>query len=176
MLKKSITYKNFNGREVVKDFYFHLSASELVEMEVSTKEGLGETLKRIIKTEDHASLIKEFKTIILASYGERSEDGERFIKNDALRDEFMQTAAYDALFMELAMSDGAAAEFVTGLLPADLSTQLEAQSTAKSPTPEQMIKTAQDAVAKLPPPARATAEAMITPGANTPIPGHSEQG
>jgi hypothetical protein len=63
--------------------------------------------------------------LILLSYGVKSEDGKRFIKSDELRAEFSQTAAYQDMFMELAFNDGAAADFIKGIVPADMSVEMD---------------------------------------------------
>lgn len=117
MLKKTITYEDFNGETVSEDFFFHLSKAELVELELSHKGGMAETLQRIIDEEDGAAIIAEFKSIILGSYGQRSSDGKRFIKNEKLRDEFASTEAYSTLFMELVTDTDAAVEFINGVVP-----------------------------------------------------------
>jgi hypothetical protein len=130
MLKKSITYVDFNGDEVSEDFFFHLSKAELVELEVSHKGGLEAAIKRIVEAEDGKAIIAEFKSIVLSSYGQRSEDGRRFIKTQALRDEFESTEAYSTLFMELVTDADKAAEFVRGVIPKDL-----ADEAAKVVTP-----------------------------------------
>jgi len=121
VLKKTITYENFDGETVSEDFFFHLSKAELVELEMSHKDGLSATLERIIAAEDNPGIIKEFKNIILTSYGKRSDDGRRFIKNQELRDEFVSTEAYSALFMELVTNTDAAIEFVNGIIPQGMS-------------------------------------------------------
>lgn len=120
MLKKTITYENFNGETVSEDFYFHLSKAELVELEMSHQGGLSEALKRIVAAEDSKSIVTEFKNIIMSSYGKRSDDGRRFIKNQALREEFESTEAYSALFMELVTDTDAAINFINGIVPAGL--------------------------------------------------------
>jgi hypothetical protein len=120
MLKKSITYKNYNDKTVTEDYYFHLTKAELIELEVSEKGGLAEALKRIVASNDGAQIIQTFKKIILQAYGVKSEDGRRFIKSQELRDEFEQTEAYSTLFMELATDAGAAAIFVNGIVPEGL--------------------------------------------------------
>lgn len=126
MLKKTITYEDFNGEEVSEDFFFHLSKAELVELELSYKGGLQEAIKRIVAAKDGKAIIAEFKKIILNSYGQRSEDGRRFIKNQALRDDFESSEAYSTLFMELVTDAEKAAEFVRGVVPKGL-----AEETAK---------------------------------------------
>jgi hypothetical protein len=120
VLKKTITYENFNGETVSEDFFFHLSKAELVELEMSHKGGLSEALQRIIAAEDNKELIAEFKNLILNAYGKKSEDGRRFIKNQELRDEFVSTEAYSNLFMELVTDTDAAIEFVNGVIPKGL--------------------------------------------------------
>lgn len=117
MLKKTITYKDFNDEEVSEDFFFHLSKAELVELEMSHQGGLSTWLEKIVAAEDGKSIIAEFKKIILSSYGKRSDDGKRFIKNQQLRDEFESTEAYSELFIELVTDAEAAAEFVRGVIP-----------------------------------------------------------
>lgn len=120
MLKRNITYKDFNGEEVTETFYFNLTRTELIELEVSYEGGLQAAIQRIIEENDPKKLIMEFKRIVLLAYGVRSEDGKRFMKSDQIREEFSQTAAYDELFMELATDDDAAADFVKGIIPSDL--------------------------------------------------------
>lgn len=131
MLKRNITYTDFDGNEVTEQFCFHLSKAELIEMEVKFEGGLSAHLQRIVETEDGGQIIAAFKGLILDSYGVKSEDGKRFIKNGTLRDEFQETEAYSALFLELATDAGAAAEFVNGIMPAGLEAdvaRIEAQT------------------------------------------------
>lgn len=120
MLKKTITYTDYNGNKRTEDFWFHLSKAELAEMELSAEGGLANTLRRIIDTRDGKQLITIFKDLVLRSYGEKSADGRRFIKNDELRDSFSQTEAYSDLFIELATDDKAAIEFVNGIVPEEV--------------------------------------------------------
>lgn len=118
MLKKTVTYTDFNGEQVSEDLFFHLSQAELVEMEMSEKDGLSEALQRIIEAEDGKQIISQFKTIILSSYGKKSPDGKRFIKNQQLREEFESSEAYSTLFMELVTNTDSAIEFTNGIVPA----------------------------------------------------------
>jgi hypothetical protein len=120
LLKKAITYTDFNGEETTEIFFFNLSKAELVELELSHKGGLSESLKQIAQSEDGKQIIKEMKNIILSSYGKKSPDGKRFIKNQQLRDEFESSEAYSVMFMELVTDADAAVAFVQGILPAGM--------------------------------------------------------
>lgn len=126
MLKKTITYEDFNEEEITEDLFFHLSKAELVELEMSYEGGLSTALAKIIAAEDGKEIIAEFKKIILGAYGKKSLDGRRFIKTQELRDEFESTEAYSTLFMELVTNTDAAIEFVNGIIPAGM-----AEETAK---------------------------------------------
>lgn len=120
MLKKTIKYKDFNSNEREEDFYFNLMQSEIAELELSTVGGFTESIQKIIQTQDGPEIIKQFKKIILKSYGEKSADGKRFVKSDELSEAFSQTNAYSELFMELATDDEAASAFINGIVPDEL--------------------------------------------------------
>ena len=121
MLKKTITYKDYNGTERTEDFYFNLTKAEVMEMEMSTSGGLAEMIENIVKAQDSPSIIKIFKNLILKAYGEKSPDGRRFIKSKELSDEFSQTEAYSELYIKLASDTDAALEFIRGIMPGDIS-------------------------------------------------------
>ena len=128
MLKKTITYTDYNDVERTEDFYFNLSKAEVMEMQMSTTGGLAEMIQRIVAAQDAPAIIKVFKDLVLKAYGQKSPDGKRFIKNEELTAEFAQTEAYSQLFMELATDADAAAAFVNGIVPADLAKQAALQS------------------------------------------------
>jgi hypothetical protein len=123
MLKKKITYPDYNGVERTEDFYFNLSEAELMEMEMSTNGGLAETIQRIVDAQDSQAIIKIFKDLILKAYGEKSPDGKRFVKSDEIATGFSHTPAYSILFMELATNADKASEFVNGIMPKKANTK-----------------------------------------------------
>jgi hypothetical protein len=120
MLKKTIVYKDYNDNELKKTFYFNLSKAEVAEMEQTSKGGLVHMVERLIEENDGEKIVAIFKKLILQSYGVKSDDGERFIKTQELRDAFSQTDAYSELYMELSTNATAAEEFIKGILPKDL--------------------------------------------------------
>lgn len=150
MLKRSINYTNFDGEVKNKTFYFNLSKTELVELDGSAEGGLPATLQRIVESKDPATLISEFKKIILSAYGERSEDGDRFAKSALLSEQFSQTAAFDALFMELAQDEGKASDFILGIMPAELTSQMQSEINKARTVPTPV--TAAEALTPPPPP------------------------
>lgn len=140
MLKRDITYEDFNGDTITESFYFNLTRTEVIELEVGYEGGLEAALKRIVAAENREQLVKEFKKIVLLSYGVKSEDGKRFIKSDELRAEFSQTAAFDVLFMDLATNDDSASTFVKGILPKDMAREVEkAEIASITPGPDPKV-------------------------------------
>lgn len=123
MIKETINYTDYNGVTRTEDFYFNLTKAEVMELEMSTKGGLAEMIQRIVAAQDQPAIIKIFKDLIIKAYGVKSPDGKRFIKNQEVVDEFVQTEAFSELFMKLATDADAAAKFVNGIVPADLAKQ-----------------------------------------------------
>jgi len=117
MLKKTMTYTDYDGNQRTEDFYFNLTKAEVTEMELSHNGGLIKTIEKIVAEKDGRRIIEIFKDLVLKSHGEKSIDGKRFIKSQELRDAFSQTEAYSDLFMELAMDADSAAAFVNGIIP-----------------------------------------------------------
>lgn len=122
MLKKLITYTDYNGIERTEPFYFHLNEAELTEWELITEGGMVELINKIVDAKDTPAIIKLFKELIFKAYGEKSADGRRFIKSEELSIAFSQTPAYSQLYMELATDHNAAAEFVNQVVPKKKST------------------------------------------------------
>lgn len=124
MLKKKITYQDYDGHERNEEYYFNLDEGEIMEMELSVSGGFSTMVEKIVSEERHPELFKIFKDMVLKSYGEKSGDGKYFMKEDengcSLARKFMQTKAYSALMVELTHDAKAAIEFVNGIMPADM--------------------------------------------------------
>lgn len=116
MFKTEIEYTDYNGNQRKDTLYFNLSKAEMMEMELSTTAGVEEKLRMLIATKDNATIVKTFKDLVLKSYGIKSEDGTRFIKNDRLREEFEQSEAYSEMFMKLISDNEFQAKFINGII------------------------------------------------------------
>ncbi len=117
MLKKTITYVDYNDKERTETHYFDLNEVEATELELSVEGGMSKKLEAIAKSEDKAAMFKFFKDLIAKSYGIKSEDGRRFIKSEQISEEFTQTRAYSKLMMELATNGEELAAFFNGVIP-----------------------------------------------------------
>lgn len=120
MIKKTITYTDYNGIERTEDHYFNLNEAEVTKMEMSTSGGLAEKIQRITALKDVPAIIEVFETLIQKSYGVKTPDGRGFVKRKEDLEAFMATEAYSILFMELATDADAASKFVNGIIPANM--------------------------------------------------------
>lgn len=120
MLKKPITFEDFDGNERTETHYFNLNKGELAKMELTLGDGEGyvELLKKIAAAKDPKLIISTFEDFIARSYGVRSEDGQYFYKNDEILARFKASPAYDALLYEMCTDAQASALFVNGVVPA----------------------------------------------------------
>jgi hypothetical protein len=125
MLKRTMTYKDLDGNEVTDDFYFALSVREIAKMEIANEGagGYGEMLKAMVKSGNGELIMETFEKFIRDAYGKRHEDGKRFVKSPDISDEFMQTGAFDQLFLELVLNPKSAEEFILAIMPADMQEQ-----------------------------------------------------
>jgi len=131
MLKREITFEDFNGLTCTETFYFNLSKSEILSLEASQVGGFKASIEKIIETENAKDLIEQFQLLILMAYGEKSDDGKRFVKSEEIKEAFRQSPAYDILFMELATNDKLAADFMLGIMPKDLAKAAENELESK---------------------------------------------
>ena len=152
MVKKTVRYKDpLTKEEVVEELYFHLTAAELMEMQIDKTTVAGEMIGRIaerveqaeaenIKVEDLEEfpdteipkLFQLVKTFVINGYQVRGDNG-RFTKNKELREQFAASEAYSALILELGSDAVKGAEFINGMVPSDLSEQVAKVTGGQAP-------------------------------------------
>lgn len=125
MLKKTISYEDYNGEKREETFFFSLNRAELLRMNMSKRGGMERYLKNLVEENDPEKLTKMFEEIILMSYGVKSEDGSRFVKSPEVVEAFRNSAAYAELFYELATDTAKFADFVAGVVPADMAEEMK---------------------------------------------------
>lgn len=134
MLTKKITYTDYDGETRTENFMFNLNEAELMAMNLSTIGGLEQRLEKIQALKDTNQMLKIFEDLIARAYGEKSEDGRRFIKSPELSENFKQTEAYSVLFMELISEPKAMAMFFNGIIPQKYSDELAKRPELKALT------------------------------------------
>lgn len=131
MIKKTVQYEDLNGNKLTDDFYFNISKSELIDMQIKD-ESFQSKIQRIIDTKDDRKLQKLISELIDKSFGKRSPDGIEFLKDDDILRHFKATNAYDVLRVELATDADKLTEFVKGIMPVDLMEKAEEQARAQA--------------------------------------------
>ena len=117
MIKKTMTYEDFDGNSRTEDYYFNLTQAECTKMQLSINGGLDKFLEKIINEQDHTKIFGYMEEFVHKSYGEKSNDGKYFVKSDEILQRFISTQAYSDLIYELSTNAKAAAEFINGVLP-----------------------------------------------------------
>ena len=120
MIKKSITYEDYDGNKQTREFYFGLNKAELIKLDVGNKGGLQKTVERLMNEQDTEKIYELFETIIQKSIGKKTDDGQRFTKSKEITDAFVESPAYSELIIEMIQNPEAASAFITGILPKDL--------------------------------------------------------
>lgn len=127
MYSMPIKYVDFDGNDREETFLFHLSPAELVDLEASYPGGMKKKLERALAKKDNVTIMAVFKRLVELSYGEKSDDGKRFMKSPEIWKEFSESNAYVELFMTLVTDAAAAQAFVDAVLP-DMSKYADAQT------------------------------------------------
>lgn len=123
MLRKVVSYKDYDNNEVSTVLYFHLNKFEWLELETYTKGGLVKNLENALETNNVKKTIDLLKKIILRAYGEKDPETGVFMKDDDRAIRFSKTEAFSELFYELAYNETASKEFFMGLIPPEVREQ-----------------------------------------------------
>lgn len=120
MIKETIQYVDLNGNIQIEDHFFHLNKVEIARMQVKMDGKYIDYLKDLVSGEHVEKLFDVFYNLILDSYGEKSPDGKRFIKDPKKRDEFEESVAFSEFFTKMVGNMDKMAEFTKGVVPSDL--------------------------------------------------------
>lgn len=120
MVIKRIGYDTYDGDHVEENFYFNLTKTEAMTLQVSKEGGFEQYLKKIIDAHSGKEIMDTVRNIILLAYGEKSPDGKRLMKSDEIRQNFECSPAYDALFTELVLDDKKMSAFINEVMPKDM--------------------------------------------------------
>ena len=125
MYKITETYTDYDDNQRTEDFYFNYSEAELADLQFSVSGGLAGMIDKIIKTNDMPKLVELFRELIQKAYGEKSNDGRRFMKSPELTKEFTETVAYSQIYMRLATDSKAAQEFINNVVPKSMKDKMQ---------------------------------------------------
>lgn len=126
MLKKTITYEDYDSNKRTEDHYFNLNKAEVIKwLTTSGDYTLDKVLERLSTERNGKKIMEIFEDLIHLSYGKKSLDGRKFEKTEEIWNDFYQTEAYSVLFTELVTDAKKAADFVNKIIPKDLADEVE---------------------------------------------------
>lgn len=151
MLKQTFVYEDYNGDQVSEVFYFNLTKIELAEnMWLKNKVDKAAEIvngpEHTMSADEMTAILGVIKDLMRLSYGVKSDDGKRFVKNDQLWTEFTQSAAYDPFLFSLFETPEKANAFMIGIMPKDL-----AAGAAKMARQSQGLSVVKQEVDEVPP-------------------------
>lgn len=117
MVKKTITYLDYNDKPITEDFYFNMSRVDMMDFNFDYDGGMKAYIEKIVAEEDNKKIYYFFKELLLKSYGKKSADGKRFVKNEEATQEFAESEALSELIFKLMNDENEAAAFVNGIIP-----------------------------------------------------------
>lgn len=135
MIKKNITYTDFDGEERTDAFYFNLTEAELLDIELDYGGNMSKAVEGMLERHDAKGLFGIIENLIRHSYGEKSPDGKRFMKNKELTDGFVTTGAYSAMVIELLSDEKEFEKFMTAVIPSNIRDKVEQKFSDKDSKP-----------------------------------------
>lgn len=125
MLKKSITFTDFDGKVRTEVHYFNLNKAEIIKWLTTNGDYTLDKMIERLSTERNGKKIMEiFEDLLRRSYGRKSLDGRKFEKSEEIWKDFYETEAYSELFMEIVTDGKKASAFINGIIPADLAAEV----------------------------------------------------
>lgn len=126
MFGHPITYEDFNGNTVTKEFYFHLNKADMLGM-IGEADAMRALIEQATAAKDPKRVIDMYKKLLRAAAGIRSEDGQRFIKTEEAQSHLFDTPALDTLIFDLMTDPAFSVDFVNKLIPPKLMQELTAR-------------------------------------------------
>lgn len=124
MIKRTVTYKDFDGNPVSEDYCFHMMEADFVDLDFKYEEygGLRGYLTQLVKDIQEKGenapkrpMYEFLKEMISVSVGKRV--GNRFDRSPEVKDRFFQTGAYSGFLMDLLNDPEGIPTFIDGITP-----------------------------------------------------------
>ena len=119
MITREVTYIDYNDDEQTEKYYFDLTVPEMLELSFSSAGDIQSTLERLSNSRKVGEIFQIIQALIFKSVGVKSDDGKRFVKNEAVLNEFKQSRGYEAVLMKMMQDTDYASKFIEQLIPQD---------------------------------------------------------
>ena len=110
----------FDDEPTTKKLYFNLSRREIFEFirRYDNVKSFEQMIKAVTENEDRYQMVKFIDDLVGSSYGERQ--GDRFVKNEVIKEAFLNSPEYEAFFNELMEKPQVVKAFYDGIMPANV--------------------------------------------------------
>lgn len=142
MVKRNVTYNDFEGEERTDVFYFNLTEAELADIELQYDGDMAKKMQIMQEKRDGRGMFEMISNLILRAYGEKTSDGKRFVKNAEMREAFAASDAYSKLLMDLLEDDKKLANFMTAIMPVNIREKVEQRLKENTATETEVAKNA----------------------------------
>lgn len=126
MFKATVRSRSlFNDEVTTQTLYFNLSRREMMDF-VKKYDGINsfrDYLDSAKTAEDVYTIVEFIDDVLGSAYGERQ--GERFVKSEIIRDNFLNGPLYEALFEKMLTDGRFAADLLTGVFPEKIMEQVK---------------------------------------------------
>lgn len=126
MFKATIRARSlFNDEITTQTLYFNMSRREMMDF-VKKYDGINsfrEYLNSAKTAEDIYAIVEFIDDVLGSAYGERQ--GERFVKSEVIRDNFLNAPLYEALFEKMLNDGNFAVDLLTGIFPEKIMEQVK---------------------------------------------------
>jgi hypothetical protein len=146
MLKQTLTYQNFNGKNVTEVLWFNLTKADLIsnialvdeieEMRISMfgdAKDPSEVEERELSNSEVSMLVAIVEKIVEIAYGKRSVDGLIHDKSPEVYRSFRYSAGYDAFVIGLFKEPDRMLKFIESLMPSEAIQQAKAEAAGEEP-------------------------------------------
>lgn len=123
MVRKEISYTDFNGKSQKDIAYFNMNKAELGKIQMKENGTYIDRLQDLVARRKVEEMFNFVYNLVLDSYGERDPEGRKFVKSKELRDDFEQSIAFSEFLMELVSDGDKLSDFITSILPPDMVTK-----------------------------------------------------
>lgn len=120
MLKKTVSYVDYNGERQTDVCYFHLNKAELGKLQMRMDGKFLDYIQALVEKKKIESIYDFFYNLLLDSYGEKDVTGKKFNKSPSIRADFENSIAFSETLMEIISSIDNMSAFVKGILPPDM--------------------------------------------------------
>lgn len=123
MLKKTVSYTDFNNESQTDVIYFNLNKAELGKLQMKMNGKFLDHIQLLLEKKQIEGVYNFFYDIVLDSYGERDASGKKFIKSHAMREDFENSIAFSEVLMNVISSPESMSTFIRGILPTGMITE-----------------------------------------------------